>query len=251
MKILTDCYAQTEVEEMESYNHINLSGCSPKNTMLLDNHNLTELNSGSFASNIPWPEMPRLLYPTNRPSPLAELPIPPDSLVITEDSPLERWYSSSSEDEGCTIKALATVASSLLPPELHATRADISSGSSLGSARSIGSHQSLSSRRKQRYLFRTTTTAALAIDTDTIQPKEEEQEPNPFNGPSKGKAKAKAKHKTAPSGPKEQKKYQCTFCTATFTTKGNWNRHEASVHLLSDTWICAPDGPWDKKKNGA
>jgi hypothetical protein len=61
MKVLTDCYAQTEVEEMESYNHLNLSGFSPTNTMLLDNHNLTELSSGSFASNIPWSEIPGLV----------------------------------------------------------------------------------------------------------------------------------------------------------------------------------------------
>jgi hypothetical protein len=35
--------------------------------------------------------------------------------------------------------------------------------------------------------------------------------------------------------------FRCTFCNATFSTAGNWRRHEESVHLVASTWICAPD----------
>ncbi|KAL1953608.1 hypothetical protein VTO42DRAFT_2555 [Malbranchea cinnamomea] len=36
--------------------------------------------------------------------------------------------------------------------------------------------------------------------------------------------------------------YQCTFCTDTFATKYDWQRHEKSLHLALDQWICAPQG---------
>lgn len=37
--------------------------------------------------------------------------------------------------------------------------------------------------------------------------------------------------------------FQCTFCTETFRTKHDWKRHEKSLHLALETWVCAPDGP--------
>jgi hypothetical protein len=39
------------------------------------------------------------------------------------------------------------------------------------------------------------------------------------------------------------KTYQCTFCTETFRTKHDWQRHEKSLHLSLERWVCAPDGP--------
>lgn len=37
--------------------------------------------------------------------------------------------------------------------------------------------------------------------------------------------------------------YQCTFCTETFRTKHDWQRHEKSLHLALEQWICSPNGP--------
>ncbi|KAF4960826.1 hypothetical protein FGADI_659 [Fusarium gaditjirri] len=39
------------------------------------------------------------------------------------------------------------------------------------------------------------------------------------------------------------KKFQCTFCTDTFGTKYDWQRHEKSLHLSMEQWMCAPNGP--------
>lgn len=36
--------------------------------------------------------------------------------------------------------------------------------------------------------------------------------------------------------------YQCTFCTDTFKSKYDWSRHEKSLHLSLEKWICAPLG---------
>lgn len=36
--------------------------------------------------------------------------------------------------------------------------------------------------------------------------------------------------------------YQCTFCTKSFKRKHDWKRHEQSMHLSPEQWICAPSG---------
>ncbi|KAJ5505899.1 Homeodomain [Penicillium expansum] len=35
--------------------------------------------------------------------------------------------------------------------------------------------------------------------------------------------------------------YQCTFCTQSFKKKHDWARHEKSVHITLDSWICTPN----------
>lgn len=40
----------------------------------------------------------------------------------------------------------------------------------------------------------------------------------------------------------QTKTYQCTFCTETFRTKHDWQRHEKSLHLSLERWVCAPKG---------
>lgn len=37
--------------------------------------------------------------------------------------------------------------------------------------------------------------------------------------------------------------FKCTFCTDSFQTKYDWTRHERSLHLKIERWICAPLGP--------
>lgn len=39
------------------------------------------------------------------------------------------------------------------------------------------------------------------------------------------------------------KTFQCTFCTETFRTKHDWQRHEKSLHLSLERWVCSPSGP--------
>ncbi|PHH56284.1 Homeobox protein 4 [Ceratocystis fimbriata CBS 114723] len=36
--------------------------------------------------------------------------------------------------------------------------------------------------------------------------------------------------------------YQCTFCPETFKTKHDWQRHEKSLHLSLERWVCSPNG---------
>ncbi|KAL7764898.1 hypothetical protein ACKLNR_006043 [Fusarium oxysporum f. sp. zingiberi] len=39
-----------------------------------------------------------------------------------------------------------------------------------------------------------------------------------------------------------QKLYQCTFCAEAFKTKHDWQRHEKSLHISLDKWVCTPHG---------
>ncbi|RMD41507.1 hypothetical protein DV735_g3603, partial [Chaetothyriales sp. CBS 134920] len=36
--------------------------------------------------------------------------------------------------------------------------------------------------------------------------------------------------------------FQCTFCTDTFPAKYDWQRHEKSLHLALERWVCCPEG---------
>ncbi|KAJ5595277.1 uncharacterized protein N7459_001485 [Penicillium hispanicum] len=38
----------------------------------------------------------------------------------------------------------------------------------------------------------------------------------------------------------EASQYQCTFCPRSFRKRHDWSRHEKSVHLSLDTWVCTP-----------
>ncbi|OJJ33315.1 hypothetical protein ASPWEDRAFT_174725 [Aspergillus wentii DTO 134E9] len=39
----------------------------------------------------------------------------------------------------------------------------------------------------------------------------------------------------------EEGPYQCTFCTQSFQKKHDWSRHEKTVHLSLESWVCTPD----------
>lgn len=41
----------------------------------------------------------------------------------------------------------------------------------------------------------------------------------------------------------QQRPFQCTFCTDTFKSKHDWTRHEKTLHLSLESWVCAPYGP--------
>ncbi|KAL3458385.1 hypothetical protein BJX64DRAFT_224691 [Aspergillus heterothallicus] len=40
-----------------------------------------------------------------------------------------------------------------------------------------------------------------------------------------------------------ERPFQCTFCTDTFRTKYDWTRHEKTLHLSLESYICCPSGP--------
>ncbi|KAI8685976.1 hypothetical protein NCS55_00271700 [Fusarium keratoplasticum] len=160
-------------------------------------------------------------------------------------NPLQRWEHSPPENEPASVTAIAravTASSSGMssglnsPFSFHYTDdgsskslcnqssvsslgTSHSSNGSLGSAYSHGSRNSwgsfgsapFNSRGRRRRRRRTSTKPG--------------KEPN----------------KTSLSAP--LKTFQCTFCTETFRTKHDWQRHEKSLHLSLERWVCSPHGP--------
>lgn len=55
--------------------------------------------------------------------------------------------------------------------------------------------------------------------------------------------------KTSARKSSKHRPFQCTFCVDTFSTKYDWTRHEKSVHLNLEKWICAPNGALDHCSN--
>jgi len=72
-----------------------------------------------------------------------------------------------------------------------------------------------------------------------------------FGSMSINRGRRRRRRKATPKRPSDQKTplqaplktFQCTFCTETFRTKHDWQRHEKSLHLSLERWVCAPDGP--------
>lgn len=150
-------------------------------------------------------------------------------------NPLERWVDSPPENEPASVSAIARavasnsdISSGLNSPYSFAftddgsgrslcnvssaSSAGTSSGGSFASAYSHGSFGSFGSMKRNERGRRRRRRAA---------PKREE--------------------KTSLATP--LKTFQCTFCTETFRTKHDWQRHEKSLHLSLERWICAPGGP--------
>lgn len=59
-------------------------------------------------------------------------------------------------------------------------------------------------------------------------------------GRRRRRRKVLARASKPPSGP--PKTFQCTFCPDTFRTKHDWQRHEKSLHLSLERWVCSPNG---------
>lgn len=50
------------------------------------------------------------------------------------------------------------------------------------------------------------------------------------------------KGKNAGGAGGKERIFQCTFCTETFLSKYDWQRHEKSLHLALERWTCCPSG---------
>ena len=159
----------------------------------------------------------------------------PRQTTPPQQDPMERFLSSSPEDEGISEDAIRKAAASLDSNEItkrpsnerrSSSRADAMSvtdtafSSNSGSASSHASIDSVTNRgpRKGRKRQRNSTL----------------QEARPFI--------------RKPSHP--YKVFQCTFCSTDFAQKYDWRRHEESVHFPQQEWICMPDGPTIQSDTG-
>ncbi|KAL6691180.1 hypothetical protein J3F84DRAFT_387052 [Trichoderma pleuroticola] len=145
--------------------------------------------------------------------------------------PLERWVDSPPESEPATVTAIVNAVQCaesshswpLSTPiddesgqsinESSDNSYRTSSGSSLASAYSYGSSDSV--------------TGAPALLRSRLRRRKRRLRPRP-NRSRVGN---------------RQYPFQCTFCAETFQTKYDWQRHEKTLHIPLERWLCSPEGP--------
>jgi hypothetical protein len=158
-------------------------------------------------------------------------------------NPLQRWQASPPEHEPASVSAIAravTASSSALSSGLNSPYSfnytDDASSRSLckeSSASSVGTSQSSNGSFSSVYSHGSRNSWGSFGSA-------------PFNNRGRRRRRRRATPKneggsTNLSAP--LKTFQCTFCTETFRTKHDWQRHEKSLHLSLERWVCAPDGP--------
>lgn len=162
------------------------------------------------------------------------IPRPPTPIPTTM-SPLERWQNSPPEDEPAAVSAIFDAVNSSAASSGHGDDYNLCSLSSSSS----------------RCLESSTT------DTDTPLHSGESCSSvySSVSGDSSGSFlsfriyKHRRRSKKPPRPPMtlashmRPHKFHCTFCTDTFKTKYDWQRHEKSLHLSLECWTCTPHGP--------
>ncbi|PYH91391.1 hypothetical protein BO71DRAFT_50994 [Aspergillus ellipticus CBS 707.79] len=140
---------------------------------------------------------------------------PPSSM-----DPLQRWQESPPESEAASLSAIANALQRTSVREEAATRR-YSRGRTSSNASvdgwTIGSSRSTTSSTGSR------TSSFQSVKTT-----------------SRGRVR-KARKPQAPADA-EKRRYPCTFCCDTFKRKHDWTRHEKSLHLDLDQWVCTPHG---------
>jgi hypothetical protein len=155
-------------------------------------------------------------------------------------NPLERWKHSPPENEPASISAIskAVTSSTYSRSSGHESPftsyghtedgsgrslCNVSSTSSLGTSHSSGGSFASAFSQKSRGSF-----GSFGSFGNRGRRRRRRQVPKTVKIPTT-------------SGP--IRTFQCTFCTETFKTKHDWQRHEKSLHLSLERWVCCPNGP--------
>jgi len=158
-------------------------------------------------------------------------------------NPLERWVDSPPEHEPATATAIAHAVASSSP--LEGTSYQHTPGGSLsGSSRhgpspssSVGTSRSSNGSSGSAYSFDSQDSTGPFSSMARLRQRRKRRA-----------IKQKNNAKTPLTAPLNT--FQCTFCTETFSTKHTWQRHEKSLHLALERWVCAPHGPRSPNADG-
>ncbi|KAH8597194.1 hypothetical protein B0O99DRAFT_540804 [Bisporella sp. PMI_857] len=167
-----------------------------------------------------------------------DIPRRPNTPSLQEMNPLERWKNSPPENEPASVTAIAKAVSSSTfssgrdSPYLSNGHTDdgsarslfnASSASSLGTSHSSGGSFASAFSQKSRGSF-----GSFNSFNNRGRRRRRRQAPKPVKNTN-----------TFVMAPRT---FQCTFCTESFKTKHDWQRHEKSLHLSLERWICSPKG---------
>ncbi|KAK8080374.1 zinc finger domain-containing protein [Apiospora hydei] len=155
-------------------------------------------------------------------------------------NPLQRWANSPPENEPASVTDIARA--------ITTSSTDMSSSSSLnspyvsgysddGSGRSIANLSSASSLSKSQSSGGSFASSFSHHSRGSVG-----------SLPSFARTRGRRRRRRIPQRRSQEnlgekpKTFQCTFCTETFRTKHDWQRHEKSLHLSLERWVCSPEG---------
>ncbi|OTB06497.1 hypothetical protein M426DRAFT_55141 [Hypoxylon sp. CI-4A] len=157
-------------------------------------------------------------------------------------NPLQRWANSPPENEPASVAAIA-----------RAVSASSSHSQTSGSGRNSPYVSNCSDDGSSRSLCNQSSASSLGTSHSSggsFASAFSNKSHNSFGSlPSFVRTRGRRRRRRAPPRRAEEsinqppKTFQCTFCTETFRTKHDWQRHEKSLHLSLERWICSPDGP--------
>ena len=144
--------------------------------------------------------------------------------ALKQMGPMERWKSSPTDHEPASITDIARAVKYSPVISLKEASSGSYPHSEAGSARSIAS-----SRRTSRSSHASFTSSHSRQSRGSF---------GSFGRKGRRRRRPVSKAVNSPSAviPRQ---YQCTFCIETFKTKHDWQRHEKSLHLSLERWICA------------
>lgn len=157
-------------------------------------------------------------------------------------NPMQRWEHSPPENEPASVTAIARA--------VTASSSGMSSG--LNSPYSLhytddGSNRSLCNQSSASSLGTSHSSNSLSAYSHGSRNSWGSFGSAPFSNRSRRRRRRRTTRKASQDGKTELsaplKTFQCTFCTETFRTKHDWQRHEKSLHLSLERWVCAPHGP--------
>jgi Homeobox KN domain/Tc5 transposase DNA-binding domain len=166
-------------------------------------------------------------------------------------NPLERWQHSPPENEPAPVSAIvhAVAASRSSPNESSSSSNSHGHGYHRALDSSAGS-SSFSIHRPPSITSLETGQSDSLLSSGSLSnlSSKSHGSKNSFSSFGSGVRKDRRRRRRTAANPGklqalESRPFQCTFCTDTFRTKYDWSRHEKSLHLSLEKWICAPLGP--------
>jgi hypothetical protein len=141
---------------------------------------------------------------------------------------MQRWQNSPPEDEAASLSAIYNALDSR-PVGISPRVSRPSSRDAFRKHRGPSSTTSLDSAASESSLrsWNSSQSAASQSKRRTQAPKSR----------TKAKGKGKGRNMLDP-----ERIFKCTFCCDTFKHKYDWVRHEKSLHLNMEEWICTPHG---------
>lgn len=170
-----------------------------------------------------------------------EIPQRRGTPALESMNPLQRWQHSPPENEPASVTAIAravTASSSGMGSSLESPFNYTDDGSSRSicnqsSASSLGTSRSSSKNSAYSHGSRNSWGSFGSAPFSKGSRRRRRRRASPHTAQDAGKSSLTAPPKT----------FQCTFCPETFRTKHDWQRHEKSLHLSLERWVCTPEGP--------